>query len=245
MSSFTDYERITDSLMYLSDRLTLNFVVNLAKKNQMGNRQFCHFETSYVSEKYNGTSPIRSIKRNMSYYFVIDDREVFANGFILRPQDVELLLMLIQQQILPWFFGNKEERAFHMVKEQLVLKEYREVVYTQSESRWIKFAPIVYSYEDGTFAQGLEMIFQSGEVASMNADKFMGFVNILKTDMYAVACSMLTYVKQQPYEINTYSPSGLGASRSPRQQDWQNNTNYKGNGTNSFLNNSKSKEASK
>lgn len=242
---FTDYDRITDILMYLSNTITLNFNVVLSRKDKFGKRSHFHYETEYQS-KYNGVNIGRGIKRNMNFYFTLDNKNDFANGFIIRPQDVMLLNMIIDQQILPWFFGQK--RIFSITKdgERLIVKgEFEPVNYTQSEYKYISFVPIVYNYEDGTFKEGIRIYVNSqSEYADLDIDRFMGFVYILKnTDMYAVACSMVTYVKQSPHGTNIFSMTGLGGGYV--QDNWNESedvsnsrNNNKGN---NFLNTAKKK----
>lgn len=235
---FTDYNRISDVLMYFTSTLTLNFTVSLSKKNQLGQRQFFQYETEYQSD-YVGGGPLRSIKRNMNFYFTIDNREVFAGGMILRAQDVEMLMMLIQEKVLPWFFGGSKEYAFQIIENKLVLKEFEPVFYTQSDNKYLKFEPIVYSFEDGTFTQGVQMSLASGDVAPMELDKFMGFIHLLRSDMYAVACNMVNYVKIPPYGVNEFKVAGLGTGK--QRDNWgpDNNLDNRRTGkqprTNSFL----------
>lgn len=247
---FTDYERISDILMYFSDKITLNFVVTLAKKSMTGDRMFFSYETKYSSEKYNYSSMpqggVRSIKRNMNFYFTIDNKDVFANSIILRPQDAEMLLMIIEKQIFPWYYGNPKEQAFRLIKDKLVLGEYVPVQYVQSSTKYIIFEPVVYSFENGEFTHGVRMNLSGNDVVDMELDKFMGFVRLLKTDMYATACAMVNYVKIPPYGINTFEmPKGLGASRNPNinMEDWNpNNSRSNNSRKNSFLDNIKSKK---
>lgn len=239
---FTQYERVQDILMYLTDKITLSFVLALSKKSLSGQRSFFHYETQYNSDSY-GTE-LRSIKRNMSYYFMISNKEIFGSGIVLRPQDVEIVIMLIEQRVLPWFFGTSEQHAFQMIDNKLVLKEFIPVVYTQSESKFIGFEPIVYHYENSEqYAEGINLLFTQGESCPMTIDKFMGLFNILKSDMYGIACNLATYAKTPPYGINVYKPVGLGASPNQQRNDtsWSNQNNYKGFGSNSFLDNLKKK----
>lgn len=231
---FSEYNRITDVLMYLSNTLTLNFTVGLSKKTKFGGRQFFQYEVEYPSED-NSNSVLRTIKRNMNFYYTIENREVFASGMILRPQDIEIILRLIEQKILPWFFG-KEEYAFQIIDNQLVLKQFEPVIYPQSDNKYIKFEPIVYAMENGTYTQGVMLTLASGDTAPMTIDKFMGFLYLLKSDMYSVACSMVTYAKTPPYGINLLQTGGLGTGKP--KDNWNSiPENYKGKGANSFLNN--------
>ena len=239
---FTQYERVQDTLMYLTDKITLSFVVALSKKTLNGQRSFFHYETQYNSDSY-GTE-LRSIKRNMSYYFLISNKDIFGSGIILRPQDVEILLMLISKSVLPWYFGSQEEHAFHIVNDQLVLKEFTPVIYPQSETRFIGFEPVVYKYENtDQYSEGINLLFSGNESCSLTIDKFMGLYNILKSDMYNIACNLCTYAKTPPYGVNIYKSVGLGASPNQQRNEsgWNNKNSYKGFGSNSFLENSKKK----
>lgn len=204
---FTDYARITDILLWLDDIHTFNFTVALSKKNKLGNRQFFAFETEYPD----GRDQLRSIKRTMNFYFTIDNREIFTAGMILRPQDVEYLNRIIADQILPWFFDPKKN-VFKIINQQLTLKEYTPVVYTQSDSKYIVFEPCVITYDNGQYGQGINLKLASSTV-QMDLDKFMGIVNLLKSDMYSIANSMINYTKIQPYGINTLQMSGLGSGK--------------------------------
>ena len=77
----------------------------------------------------------------------------------------------------------------------------------------------------------------------MTIDKFMGLYNILKSDMYGIACSLATYAKCGPCGTNVYRPTGLGVSPNQQRSDsgWNNQNSYKGFGANSFLNNASKK----
>lgn len=235
---FTDYNRMTDVLMYLTDIITLNFTVSLYSKSKTGERRFFQYEAEYkTGDVYNSTT--RTVKRNMNFYFTIDNKEQFTAGMILRPQDVEVLIRLIDTKVLPWFFGDDKVNAFQIVKNQLVLKEFEPVYYTQSYSKWIKFEPIAYSFEDGSFSQGIQMSLAGGDIIPIILDKFLGFYHLLHTDMYAAACNMVTYLKVPPYGINEFKTAGLGTGRP--KEDWAPPKELEKRG-NSFLENAKKKE---
>ena len=74
MIDFTEYDRISDTLFYLSDKITLQFHVVLSSKDKNGGRRFFQFETEFNS-KYIGTNKGRAIKRNMSFYFTFDNKK--------------------------------------------------------------------------------------------------------------------------------------------------------------------------
>lgn len=234
---FTNYDRITDTIMYLSDDVWLNFTVALSRKNKNGDRVFYHSETLYGSDKY-GTK-LRSIKRSMNFYFVLDVKPDFNAGMILRPQDVEILSRLIESKILPWYFGNDNEVAFQIIGDNLVLRSFEPVTYVQNSiygDKYLSFEPIV-ATENDLEIRGCRVSISTGYSFVLTIDKFMGFYSLIKnTDMYVVATSLATYAKVPPYGINTYNMQGLGAMPPSSMNKWN------GFNSNSFLENSKSKK---
>lgn len=237
MVQYQDYDKIVDILMYLSKDITFNFNVILSKKSASNDRMFFHYETEYKS-KYFGVDKGRTIKRNMTYFFTLDDKTNYLNSFIMRPQDVVLILMGMDQKVLPWFSGKN--RIYKLIENQLVITgEYSSFDYIENENKYISIHPIVITYEDGTFKEGVRIYLNTDSVfVDIDLDKFMGLYYTLKnTDMYAIACSMVTYVKTPPYDINTFRMAGLGGGMV--QDNWNDSTNdQKGN---NFLNSIKKK----
>ena len=240
---FKDYDRITDILMYLSDKITLNFNTILSRADKAGSRNFFHYEVEYGS-KYIGVDKNHSIKRNMNFFFTIDNKNYFANSIILRPQDVAILNMLLHQRLIPWFFGK--ERIFSIIDNKLVITgTYQPLTYAQNEYKFIRFEPIVLEFDGNTFKEGVRVTVNSStEYADLTIDKFMGFYYILRnTDMYSAACNQVCYVKTPPYGINTFSMSGLGGGVvedkwGPDEEPEQKSNNPKGN---KFLDSTKKK----
>lgn len=232
---YTDYDRITDRLMFLSNNIILNFTVTLSKKDKAGNRAHIHSEYEYAS-KFKNQDMARSIKRDITYYFTLDNSNDFGNGLILRPQDIEILKMLLNQQVLPWFFGSN--RVFDIKENKLYIKDFGSpVVYAQSDYKYVSFNPIVFTYEDGKYKEGIRIYLNNQDsFADLDIDRFMQFVNIIKcTDMYNAALTMINYVKIPPYGINTYKNIGLG-SGGGYEYSGSKSSNSSGYSTNSFLN---------
>jgi len=211
---YTDYDKITDILMYLSSEITLKFSVVLSKavSKTDNTRKFLHSECIYNS-KYRNVNESLSIIRTMNtYYFLIDLKNDFLGSIVLRPGDVEILKMLLNQKVLPWFFGNKT--AFQIRDNKLYLGEYSgTVMFAQSDYKYLGFTPMVITYEDGRSKQGIRVNINNQDTfADLDIDTFMTFVNIIKcTDMYNAACNLVNYVKMPPYGINQFKSAGLGS----------------------------------
>ena len=208
-SGFESYDRIQDTLMFLSNDLVLSFVCTLSWANRQNHRRFFHYESEYAS-KYSDVSKARSIRRSMVFYYLLENRNDFLGALILKPQDVQMLLMGIESKVLPWFFSK---RIFATIDDRLYIKEsFSSVIYPQTENKYLKFDPIVMSYDNNTYKEGVRIYVNSESVyADMELDKFLGLYYILKnTDMYAVASSMINYVKIPPYGIGLHDSTGLG-----------------------------------
>ena len=209
---FTEYDRITDTLMYLSDNISLGFTVGFSRKSKTGDRVFYHYETQYGSDKYG--SALRSIKRQLSYAFTIDCKDDFMSGMMFKPQDIELLVRIIDQKVFPWFFGNEKQIAFKTKEGKYILKQFEPVSYVQQNGRWISFQPAIYVDPISELeSMGIRTELYSQYSWILPMDKFMGFYNIIaRSDMYNIACTLCNYVKMQPYGVNVYSNKGLGAT---------------------------------
>lgn len=211
---FSEYDRISDTLMFFNTDVTLEFVVTLSSRDKNGNRLFFHTECDYDSNKYIGVDKGHSIKRRMTFYFAINDRKAFDRSFVIRPEDAMMLTMLIESQILPWYFDPKR-KIFSVIEEQMkITGKYQDIMFAKNEYSYLRFVPCVYSFNDNTYKEGIRMYVSSDSAyVDMEIDKFLGlYYFISKTDMYGAACSLVTYTKVAPYGINTFNSSGLGGS---------------------------------
>ena len=236
--SFLDYDRITDQVLWLSPNLTLNFTVTLSSKDKAGNRRSFMFESEYQS-KYYGVDKAMSIKRNMNFFYVIDDKSDFGNGLLFRVHDVFFVTQLLENKVVPWFFGDT--RIFEEKDKKLVISgKFEHIIYQPDEYHYMKIDPIVFTYENGIYQEGVRLeINRSDNIADLSIDKFFDMFYIFKnTDMYGVACAMMNFVKTAPYGVNIYRPSGLGGGYNPND-GWMDDKNMYdnnvGKGKNDFL----------
>lgn len=217
--NFVDYDRISDLLMFFDNNIVLEFVVTLSSKDKNGNRLFFHSECDYNSNKYIGIDKGHSIKRRMTFYYVVSDKRAFDRSFIIRPEDAMMLSMTIKSQILPWYFDPKRN-IFSVIEEQLrITGKYQDIIFAKTEYSYLRFQPCVYRFEDNTFKQGVRMYVSSEtEFVDMEIDKFLGFYYFIsRTDMYSIASNLATYVKTQPYGVNIYNANGLSGGGSKYQ----------------------------
>ena len=218
--TFVNYDRITDCLLWLGrtgngDSVQLKFVVDLVKLDQYNNERHFHSESKFYSKKLQRNS--QSISRTYSCYYVIN-AGMENLGCLLRPADVQMLNMLIESNILPWFIGDK--RIFSMKGDTMrILGDYIEQVLPISERTYLKFIPIVITFEDtNSYKEGLRIEINSKDTCvDITIDKFLEFVYILRnTDMINLAAAMINYVKIPPYNVNVIQGSYNSNRSSPK-----------------------------
>lgn len=214
---FTEYDRISDKLVWLSDKLSLDFTVSLASKDRQGGRRSFYYETEYKSS-YIGTTTGRGIKRNMmnKYFFVFNTSD-FNTSMSLGPRDTYFLVQAIANKVLPWYFGKKT--IYNIKDNQLVITgKYDEFVFNTNEYNSLVFTPTV--LDVGLFKQAI-CINCNGVECIIDIDKFIEVYYILsKTDMYNAACSLVNFTKMQPLGVNIWKPVGLGGGHSP-ESEWK------------------------
>ncbi len=210
--TFVNYDRITDNLLWLGrtgngESVYLKFVVDLVKLDQYNNERHFHSESKFYSKKLQRNS--QSITRNYNCYFVLN-AGMDNIGCILRPSDVQLLNMLIDSNIMPWFMG--ETRIFGMKGDTMrVLGNYIEQTIPLNERSYIKFIPVVITFEDtNSYKEGIRLeLNDRNTCVDLTIDKFLELVYILRnTDMINLAAAMINYVKIPPYNINVRGEGG-------------------------------------
>ena len=244
--SYVDFDKITDTLMFFDLNHTLDFTTRLSTKDKNGYRRFFEFESQYQSNQYLGTDIGRSIKRTMSFYYVINNRTMFTSSIILKSNDVYILHTLINSKALPWFFGSN--RIYSEKNNRLYITgKFNSIDYIKDLQSWLRFEPIVIEYEDGSFKEGIRMYICSNEdYVDMNIDKFLEFYSYLNyQNMYLQSEAQCNYVKMGPYtENNIIVSGGLGSGGGNNEILAENKYNSKNDKskTNHFLNNIKKKE---
>lgn len=204
---FTDFDKITDIVMYLSSDITLNICLVLNKKNKDGNYQSFHSEYKYLNT---AGKNCYSIKRNIQPFFQISDSKDYKNNVMIKAQDVIMLKMLIENNVLPWYMGNTRIYFFDKDNKLQIKGKYEFQNISMSDYAFLAFAPIILRYEDGTEKEGVRMLINSRDrFIDMQIDTFLAFYyNITSIDLYTAGVNMVNYVKTQPYDVNIISMGG-------------------------------------
>jgi hypothetical protein len=250
--NYTDYDRISDTIIFFDSIHTLDFCTRLSGKDKNGYRRFYEFETQYQSNQFLGTDVGNSIKRNMNFYYLITNKNSFTASMVLRPNDVYVLHNILNDRVLPWFFSA--DRIFTEKNNRLVINgTFNPVEYIRDLQNWLRFEPIVIDYDDGTYKEGVRMTISSNDdFIDMNIDKFLELFSLLNYQtMYLQAQAQCNYAKMDPHGLNKLIiGGGLGSGGNGGEfiaeqkygYEPTNNREKARKSTNDFLNNAKSKK---
>ena len=235
---FTDFDKITDTVMYFSNDVTLSICLQLNKKNSKDNR-IINFHSEYHYNSKNLGKDSYSIKRNLQAYFSINDLKDYKNSVILKANDVWLLKMLIDSSIMPWFIGNSRIFFFDNNNKLQIKGKWDYQEFKINEYSFLAFAPLVVRYEDGTDKEGIRMLLNSKDrFIDMTIDTFISFYYyITNTDLYNAAANMANYVKMSPYDIGIYNMNPAYDRFNQFEDDDWDAAKRSGKGGNNFFNN--------
>ena len=198
--NFTDYDKITDTLMFFNQQYQLNIVVQLnwiSKSNKIN-----PFHSEYKYKKDGRTC--YSIKRDINVSFEIKDRENYEDSVYIKPKDMILFNMMIQDQVITWYRGSTRIYSFDNNNKLRIRKKFTPAEFPLSDYKFIRFIPIVIDYDDNTSKEGVRLIINHDDnYVDLEIGRFMEFVYyITNIDLYNAASSMLNYVKTAPYGTN-------------------------------------------
>lgn len=205
ITSFLDYDKITDTLMYFDNNITLNFVVQLKRNNKGGVKVPFHSEYVYRVFQDEGLS----IKRNFRYYFAINDAKDFNNSIMIQIQDLFLLKIMMENNIIPWYIGSSRIYSMNDDNNLIIKKKFNVESFPLSDYKYLSFSPIVINYTDNTSKEGVRICFNNNDnFVDITINKFLEFYNyIASTDVYNAAIGLVNYVKMQPYGMNIKNTS--------------------------------------
>ena len=205
---FIDYDKISDVLMWFNSEYYMKMNVKLSKIDRYNGRLPFHSEYKFYNK--NTDRETYNIRRDYSVFFSIEStiKDIENNYIYLNPSDVYVLNILINNNIMPWFFGDT--RIFGKNKQdQLCIKrkEFTRVNLPVNSGQYISFLPTICIFNDDTSKEGVSICINSDSIFfDITIDKFLQFAYIVSnTDMYTMASTMINYVKAKPYLVNLKS----------------------------------------
>ena len=183
-----DYEKVQDTLMYLSKEWKVCFNVVLASKDKKGNRKFFYSEYQYQS-KYIDSGKVVSVKRNFRASISIEQIGNFKNSVLINRGDMPILRNVVTQAV-SWL---ADSNVFGVKEKQLrILQE----VHSQcniGQNSAVRFEPLLMVDEFNQLQPAIRMyINDERNYLDIEAKDFYSFYELLRTfDFYGSACAVI------------------------------------------------------
>ena len=188
-----DYDKISDDICYLGNKIYLRFNVILAKKSKEGQRIFFQRDSKYPS-KYNDYEKVITMRRNFDYYLTFEKVDDFAVSTMITAKDI-ILLRIKTKEIITWFSNGVFQIKDGDIK--IVRKPQPVVVDTLPGGKSIIFDPVIYIDPMSNLQQmGIRLAIGNGSAyVDINVDKFYEiYYHIHSINMYECAVGLLNFI---------------------------------------------------
>lgn len=199
------YEKITDDIMIIANRVLLRMNVSLAFYNNENKRTTFHREVEYYSQKAN--SNLINIKRNFDYYLTIE--HVINKDYIRIGITDIMKLRHALDEAYKFFTDPKYENLYVKTDGELILyMNVNPIVLTGlSMDKYLKFEPCVYLDFRGETQRGLRMYLSSdSSYCDISLNRLEAFMYIINTiNLFESAQMMINYFGRPELGHNLYS----------------------------------------
>lgn len=192
--SYSDYEKVSDTLMYLGQRFAVKFNVALSTRDKYGNRKFFYKEYRYGNKN---NENVVSIKRNILCNLSIEEVGNFQNVVFVTRSDMPILRG--NTTTAAKWLQNNEVFGINKGGKLAILQDVS--VQTQlNNSTAIRFEPVIFPLQNGEFCRGIR-IYINDLKNFVDADErnFMEFYELIRSlDMYTAACAVIAAIPLTP-----------------------------------------------
>lgn len=187
---YQEYDKVSDTLMYLGSRFSVKFNVQLSTKDKYGNRKFFYSEYKYQS-KYTDYGNVVSVKRNIKCFLSIEEVGNFQNNVLILRGDMPLLRANVTTAA-KWL---QDKAIFDINKGgQLAIMKDVSCRMQVGENAALMFEPVIIPLANGTSQQGIRVyISDIKNFVDVDARNFMEFYELIHNlDMYTAACAVIS-----------------------------------------------------
>ena len=199
------YEKISDQVMVIANKVVLKMNVALSYYNSNNNRINYHQEVEYYSPKINGN--LINIKRHFDYYLSIE--HMIDKSFIRIGVSDILKVQYGLNEAYKFFTDSKYEDVYAKANGELIIhiRPNPVIVTGLSMGNYLQFEPSVYEDFRGELQQGLRMYLSSDnsycDISIRNLEALIYTINNI--NLFQSAQLMLNYFERPDLGHNLYS----------------------------------------
>lgn len=199
------YEKITDDILIIANRVVLRMNVGLSYYTSDNRRFNLHREIEYYSQKANKN--LINIKRNYDYYLTIehiDNKDYIRIGL----NDI-LKLRYALDEAYKFFIDPKYKNLYVKKDGELILYMQPEpiVITNLSMDKYLQFEPCIYVDFRGESQRGLRMYLSSStSYCDISLNRLEAFKYIIDSiNLFESAQLMINYIQRPEFGTNLYT----------------------------------------
>lgn len=227
----SQYDKLTDDLLYLGSNMILRFNVSLSNKSDKFGRNHYHKEFSYYNK--DSRQNFITLRRSFDYYLSIESVRVDEENPIKIFMQIGIYNILYVRQFLndieKWYSDPKYFNLYGSKNGDLVLTKVpsRIGIDLPPQGNYLLAEPMVYIDKFNNTDIGLRLYISSEtRYVEMPLDKFRAMNYLIQTiDMYTSACLLINYLERPEYGTNLTNYAMYGDDNPEDQIPNQPNTN--------------------
>lgn len=197
-----DFDKLSDDIYWLGNKLVLRLNVNLARQNEKDNTRIFHHKEYIYASKYSDKDRVGTLRRSFNYYLTIDKIDEYGSGVMIRVQDIILIRTKLSKSV-EWFTNG----TFAQKNNELIIPSRPEsiIISGLANGKYITLDPIVIQYEDSNIMQqGIRLtLSDSGIYADLSIDRFYGFYYLMNTiNLFQSAQLLVNYLGRPELGVN-------------------------------------------
>lgn len=205
MIDHSRYEKITDDIMILANRVVLRMNVGLSYYTNENKRFSYHREVEYYSPKANKN--VYNIKRNFDYYLTIEHT---INKDYIRIGLSDIIKLKYALEASYKFFTDPKYKNLYVKKDGellLYMKPDPIIITDLSMDKYLQFEPCIYMNFRGEGERGLRMYLSSSDsYCDLSISRLEAFMYIINTiNLFESAQLMINYLERPDFGSNLFT----------------------------------------
>lgn len=199
------YEKITDDIMIIANRVVLRMNVGLSWYTKENKRLNFHREVEYHSQKSN--TNLINIKRNFDYYLTIE-HTINKDYIRIGLRDI-LKLRYALDESYKFFIDSKYKNLYAKKDGELILyMKVEPIIITDlTMDKYLQFEPCIYTNFRGECERGLRMYLSSNnsycDISIHNLEAFKYIIDTI--NLFESAQLMLNYIERPTFGTNLFT----------------------------------------
>lgn len=218
----SDYNKISDTIMYLGKNVVLKFNVYLNYENEKYGQQNFHKEYCYYNNRLGKDQ--YTIMRYFDYAMTIENTSQSADNDIREVIQIGVCEMSMMKMLLhagmEWFTNPQYSELYSNKDGKLVMMEQVQPRRIFCRSKYIEIEPIVYVDSNLTYDFGIRMYLNSEtNYVEMSLSRYCGLHYMMDTiNLYQAAITLINYLERPEFGTNLTSFSNNYNSDGTKEQ---------------------------